>query len=92
VFAVRANALESIKVLLDAGSDVNKTMADGTSAMVIAIINGHYKLARFLLDIGADPNVADLRGEPHSTPPLICAIIAGLKFRSLPVMIPILWI
>jgi ankyrin repeat protein len=62
LFAVRANAMESVKVLIEAGSDVNQTMADGTSAMVIAIINGHYNLATFLLDDGADPNLADLRG------------------------------
>jgi ankyrin repeat protein len=30
--------------------------------MIVAIINGHYKLAKFLMDQGADPNAADLRG------------------------------
>jgi ankyrin repeat protein len=62
LFAVRANALESIRILMEAGSDVNQTMADGTSAMVIAIINGHYGLAKYLMDRGADPNIADIRG------------------------------
>jgi len=62
LFAVRANATESLRLLMAAGSDVNQTMADGTSAMIVAIINGHYGLAKFLMDKGADPNVADLRG------------------------------
>jgi ankyrin repeat protein len=62
LFAVRANAQESLRILMDAGSDVNQTMADGTSAMIVAIINGHYGLAKFLLDKGADPNAADIRG------------------------------
>ena len=62
LFAVRANAMDSIRILMDAGSDANQTMADGTSAMLIAIINGHYGLAKYLLDKGADPNVGDLRG------------------------------
>jgi ankyrin repeat protein len=62
LFAVRANAMDSIRILMDAGSDVNQTMADGTSAMVVAIINGHYGLAKYLMDKGADPNLADLRG------------------------------
>jgi uncharacterized protein len=62
LFAVRAEAMESIRVLMDAGSDVNQTMADGTSAIVIATINGHYGLAKYLLDHGADPNLADIRG------------------------------
>ena len=33
-----------------------------TSALVLAIINGHYELAVLLLDHGADPNVPDARG------------------------------
>jgi uncharacterized protein len=41
---------------------VNLTMADGTSALVIAIINAHYELAAFLLEKGADPNLPDGKG------------------------------
>ena len=62
LFAVRANAFESVRILMAAGSDVNQAMGDGTSAMIVAIINGHYGLAKFLLDNGGDPNLADLRG------------------------------
>ena len=36
-------------------------MPDGTSALVLAIINAHYELAAVLVDRGADPN-ADAQG------------------------------
>ena len=32
--------------------------AAGTSALVLAVANGHYELAAYLLDAGADPNAA----------------------------------
>lgn len=41
---------------------MNLTMADGTSALVTAIINAHYQLASLLLEKGADPNIADGKG------------------------------
>ncbi len=34
---------------------------DGTSALVVAVTNGHFELARYLLERGADPN-ADAQG------------------------------
>ena len=49
------------RLLLDAGADVNQPMPDGTSPLLLAIINAHYELAGFLLDRGADPN-ADGQG------------------------------
>ena len=60
-FAVRAGHLDTTKALLDLGADVNETMPDGTSALVLAVINAHYELAGVLLDRGADPN-ADGQG------------------------------
>ena len=41
--------------------NVNETLPDGTSALVLAAINAHYELAAVLLDRGADPN-ADAQG------------------------------
>jgi ankyrin repeat protein len=62
IFAARQNDKESVRALIEGGADVNLTMADGTSALVIAIINAHYELAAFLLEKGADPNMADGKG------------------------------
>ena len=49
--------------------DLNLVDPDGTTALVVAIINAHYDFAAMLLDKGADPNVADSTG----TAALYCA-------------------
>lgn len=58
LIAVRAGRIEATGVLLDAGANVNETTPDGTSALVLAIHNARYDMASFLLDRGADPNLA----------------------------------
>lgn len=58
LWAVRAGASDAVQVLLDAGADVNDTVSDGQSALVIAAANAHWQLADMLLDRGADPNLA----------------------------------
>ncbi len=58
LFAVRAGRLEAAKALLEAGANVNDTLSDGQSALVLAVANGPWELAGFLLDKGADPNLA----------------------------------
>ena len=59
VFAVRANDLESVKILLAAGADVNQVTNYGWSPLLVATQNRYYQLASFLLDHGADPNVVN---------------------------------
>lgn len=61
-FAAREGDIETAKVMLDAGVDINQTDIDHTSGLVIAIMNKHYTFAKFLLDRGADPNVTDVKG------------------------------
>ena len=41
------------------GVDLNVTDPDGTTALVVAIINAHYDVAAAILEQGADPNMAD---------------------------------
>jgi ankyrin repeat protein len=48
--------------LVDAGATLNLIDPDGTTAMVVAIINGHYDVAAMLAEKGADPNIADTAG------------------------------
>jgi ankyrin repeat protein len=57
-FAVRAGALDATRALLDAGAGVDRTLADGTSPLVLAVTNAHYEVAAELLERGADPNAA----------------------------------
>src|SRR5262245_19535895 len=61
LFAVRGGRLESSRALLDAGVDVNQALSDGTSALVLAVMNAHYELAGLLVARGANPN-ADAQG------------------------------
>jgi uncharacterized protein len=61
-FAARQGALSAARVLVEAGAKLDLAEPDGMSATVIAIINGHYDLAQWLLEAGADPNVADKWG------------------------------
>jgi ankyrin repeat protein len=61
LFAVRAGHISAVRALVDAGASVNETVSDGTSALVLAILNAHFELAGFLLEQGADPN-ADAQG------------------------------
>jgi uncharacterized protein len=57
--AARQGYGEVASALLDAGADVNqRTTGDQSTALVIAIVNGHFDLAKQLLDKGANPNLA----------------------------------
>ena len=58
LFAAQQGVVETAKVLLDAGADVNDTAPNGASVLVVAAHSGHGPLAAFLLDKGADPNAA----------------------------------
>jgi len=62
LFAAREGDIETAKVMLDAGVDINQTDVDSTSGLVISIMNKQYTFAKFLLDRGADPNVTDVKG------------------------------
>jgi len=59
MFAGQTGALDSARILLAAGADVNAATLDDGSALVLASSNGHVKVALFLLEKGADPNATD---------------------------------
>lgn len=61
-FAAREGDIETGRVMLDAGVDINQVDVDGTSGLVVSILNKRYSYAKFLLDRGAEPNIADSRG------------------------------
>src|SRR5262245_27809212 len=80
-FAAREGDIESARVMLDAGVYINYGDVDNTSALIVSIMNKQYTFAKFLLDRGADPNIAggygrtalyaiiDIRNEDWSTLP-----------------------
>jgi uncharacterized protein len=62
-FAAREGRIEALKALVDAKADVNQqVVGDNSTPMLIATINGHFDLAKHLLDQGADPNLAAHNG------------------------------
>jgi ankyrin repeat protein len=62
VFAAREGDLESARILLAAGADVNQVTHYGWTPLLTAVQNRNYVLASFLLDNGADPDIANKGG------------------------------
>jgi uncharacterized protein len=77
-FAAREGDIETGRVMLDAKVDIkvdiNEADSDGTSPLVVSILNKRYTFAKFLLDRGADPNVADSHGQ--------AALYAAIDMRN----------
>lgn len=62
LFAARQGDIASVKVLLDAGANVNQRSEYGWTALLAATQNRFYKLGVYLLERGADPNLANEGG------------------------------
>ncbi|MCH7979361.1 MAG: ankyrin repeat domain-containing protein, partial [Acidobacteria bacterium] len=62
LFAAQQGDLDSARILLEAGADVNEATPEDGSVLVVATASGHEKLALFLLEQGADPNAMDVFG------------------------------
>jgi ankyrin len=58
MFAARVGDLDSARLLVSAGANVNDADAWGVSATVLAAHSGYTGIVEFLLDRGADPNAA----------------------------------
>lgn len=58
MFAARAGHREAVRVLIEAGADVNALAPDGTSVLELAIANAQYDTASLLLEKGADATVS----------------------------------
>ena len=79
MLAARQGALASARGLVDRGAALNLTDPDGTTAMVTAVINGHYDVAALLVQRGADPNLEDAAG--------MAAVYALVDMHTQPLMI-----
>ncbi len=59
MFAAREDALDSARLLLAAGADINARGADGKDSLSLALFDGSYDVADFLIDSGAKVNQQD---------------------------------
>jgi ankyrin repeat protein len=75
LFAARENCLPCLPVLIEAGADLNATTPDGISAVVLALINGHFDVAGALLEAGTDATLADVSGRT--------ALYAAIDFNTM---------
>jgi len=63
LLAARDGRVAAVSALIAGGADVNQQSAgDRSTPLVMAIINGHFDTANFLLNRGADPNVVNQDG------------------------------
>jgi ankyrin repeat protein len=62
MFAAREGDLESARLLVAAGADINAVGGDGKDALSLAIFDGAYDVASFLVDNHAKVNQADAQG------------------------------
>jgi len=59
MFAARENGLESARLLVKAGADINAQAGDGKDALSLAFFDGSYDVADFLIDSHANVNQKD---------------------------------
>ncbi len=62
VLAAREGDMESTKLLLDKGADVNQVTEYGWTPLLTATNNRHYKLGIYLIERGANVNLANKGG------------------------------
>lgn len=80
LFAARSGDIESARLLLDRGANIEDTQADGNTALIVAVHSGHASLAALLLERGAKANAA-----PLGYTALHAAVLRGtLRDRGVP--------
>ncbi len=62
VLAAREGALASVQAVFEAKADLDKPSGDKSTALLVAIQNGHYDVANFLVAHGANVNLANEKG------------------------------
>jgi uncharacterized protein len=59
MMAARQGDMEAVRFFVQSGADVNAVSGDGKNALGLAIFNGHYPIASYLIDKKSDVNRAD---------------------------------
>ncbi|CAC5410674.1 unnamed protein product [Mytilus coruscus] len=71
--ACRDGHLHTVDILLDKGSDINKTNVNGETPLYTACCGGHYDLVKRLIEKRADIN----KGNRYNNTPLLASCLAG---------------
>jgi ankyrin repeat protein len=62
MYAARQHNLAAVQALVDGGARLNDLSGDQSTALLLATINGAFDVAKYLVDRGADVNVASMDG------------------------------
>lgn len=76
LYAAREGCLGCVQALAEAKADLQIQDPHGVSAPVMAIINGHFDVAAFLVDAGSNPNLADDTGRT--------ALFSAVDYNTVP--------
>jgi ankyrin repeat protein len=60
MLAAAAGQVDTVRLLIDNGADLNAKNDDGSTALMVAALKGHLEIVRTLLAAGADVSVQDL--------------------------------
>lgn len=63
LYAASGGHLDTLRVLLGGGADINSTSDNGSTALMMAVRGNHLQAVSFLLNLGADPRIINEQGD-----------------------------
>src|SRR5262245_39191928 len=57
MYAARQGSTNAVRVLTEAGANLNAVNGDKSTALLLSIINGHFDIAKYLVEHGANVNL-----------------------------------
>ncbi|HTW38403.1 MAG TPA: ankyrin repeat domain-containing protein [Steroidobacteraceae bacterium] len=59
IFATRQGDMASVRIMVEAGANVNETSEFGWTPLLVATQNKYYLIGKYLLEHGANPNISN---------------------------------